>query len=158
MGSTVYNPPVYSPAPRRKSWFERNWKWFVPAVLVFLVAIAGLFVLAILSFVNGLMRSSDAYKTAIQRAEQSPMVAVKIGHPFRVGRLIAGSINLNNDSGEAELSIPISGDRGTGHILVGAKKSAGKWTFQTLEVHVDGDQDVIPLLGPDGGPPPDDAV
>jgi hypothetical protein len=131
-----------------KSWFSRNWKWFVPLLLAASMAVLAAFVLALLSVVTGMMRSTEAYTTAIQRAEQSPEVASKIGHPLRVGRLISGRVNLNGDSGEAVLSIPISGDRGSGRILVAAKKQAGKWTFQTLEVHVNGDEMVIPLLSP----------
>jgi hypothetical protein len=158
MSSNVYGPASDSPVSRRKSWFERNWKWFVPVLVVFLLATAALFVFAILSFVTGLMRSSDAYKLAIQRAEQSQAVAAKIGRPFRVGWLMMGSINLKDDGGDAEMSIPIAGDRGAGRIIVVAKKTARLWTFQTLEVHVDGDAKIIPLIASDGGPPADDVI
>lgn len=155
MGSPVYNPPMYPPAPR--TWFGRNWKWFVPTIVVAFVAMVGLFIFAILSFVFGIMRSSEPYQTAIQRAQQNPVVWQKIGHPVRVGRFFSGSINVSGDTGDAELSIPISGDRGAGHILVSAKKRAGKWTYETLEVHVDSDGTVIPLLGP-GALTGDDSV
>jgi hypothetical protein len=158
MGTTVNNAPAYSPAPRRKSWFDRNWKWFVPALAVLMCGMVALFVLGVYEFASGMIRGSDAYKVAIERAEQSPAVAAKIGRPFKIGKLITGSIRLNNGSGDAELSIPILGDRGAGRILVAATENAGKWTFQTLEVHVDGDEKVIPLMGPNGGPPPDELI
>jgi Cytochrome oxidase complex assembly protein 1 len=64
---------------------------------------------------------------------------------------------LNNDSGDAELSIPISGPRGKGRILVAAKKEHGRWSYQTMEVDVDGDDTAIPLLNPgEGAPAPKD--
>jgi hypothetical protein len=158
MSSPVYNPPNYAPPVRAsQTWFGRNWKWFVPCLVVTFAAVVTLFVFSLLSLAFGMMRSSEAYQTAITRAQQNPAVWAKIGHPFRVGKLLSGSIHLNGDSGDAEMSIPISGDQGSGHILVGAKKRAGKWTYQTLEVRVDSDGTVIPLLGP-GGASSDDAV
>jgi hypothetical protein len=111
------------------------------------------FVGGVLELVTTIMRSSDVYKTAVQRAENSPLVAEKIGRPFKIGWFTSGNINVSGDSGNADLSIPISGQRGSGRILVGAKKRHGKWTYQTLEVEVDGDEATIPLLTPDGGKP-----
>lgn len=160
MSSPASNPPMYPIVRAPKTWFGRNWKWFVPVLCAFAAALLGLFVLGIYFAVTGIMKSNDAYKTAIQRAEQNPVVWEKIGHPFRVGSLISGNVNLNGPSGEADISIPIHGDHGSGHIFVSAKKRAGKWTYEVLEVHVDGDGTVIPLLGAGGGEaaPADDSV
>jgi len=91
-----------------------------------LIAALGLFALGVFEFTTTLIRSSDAYKIAVQKAEQSPLVWSKIGHPFQIGMLIEGNISLNNDSGEAELSIPISGDLGSGHILSERDEKARK--------------------------------
>jgi hypothetical protein len=113
------------------------------AALVFGLFLGGVFELA-----TSLIKSSDAYKTAVQRAEDSPEVREKIGYPLKVGWFTSGRINVAGDSGNADLSIPISGPRGKGHILVSAKKRNGKWAYQTLEVEVDGEA-VIPLLSPE---------
>ena len=117
------------------------------------VLMVGLFVGGVFELVTSIMRSSDAYKTAVQKAENSPDVAERIGRPLKVGWLASGSINVTDDSGDADLSIPISGPRGKGHIEVSAKKKHGKWTYQTLEVDVDGSDIAIPLLSPEIGAP-----
>jgi hypothetical protein len=109
----------------------------------------GAFVGGILKLVSSIMRSSDAYKTAVQRAEESQLVTEKIGHPIKVGWFTSGNIDVSGDRGNADLSIPISGPRGKGHIEVSAKKQHGKWTYQTLEVDVDGSDTAIPLLSPE---------
>jgi hypothetical protein len=149
MSTPAYSLPGNAPAPPTRTWFARNWGWFVPVMLLGAVLLFGLFAAGIFELVTSLMRSSDAYKTAIQRAEDSPQVAQKIGYPLKVGWFTSGNINLVNDNGEANLSIPISGPRGKGHIEVSAKKRHGKWTYQTLEVDVDGDDTAIPLLTPE---------
>jgi hypothetical protein len=153
MSTPTYDLPGNAPIRPPKTWFARNWTWFVPVLITALALLIGLFVLGVLELVTSIMQSSDAYKTALQRAEDSPQVAEKIGHPIKVGWFTSGNINVSGDSGDADLSIPISGPRGKAHIEVSARKQRGTWTFQTLEVDVDGDDTAIPLLTPDIGAP-----
>ena len=134
------------PPPPPQGWFGRNWKWFVPTgcatlLVLFLCFIAGIFAVVATS-----MKSSDAYKEAMARAQADPRVIEKIGQPMRSGWFVSGSVNTNPASGQADLSIPISGPNGKGKIYVGAKKTAGRWRFETLEVEVDGSPDRIDLL------------
>jgi len=159
MSSSAYTPPSYTPPAQYKSWFARNWKWFMPLLAFTALGTLCLFVVGVYEIAANMVRSSDVYSIAIQKAQQSPAVWSNIGRPFQVGKFVQGNIGLSNDNGEAELSIPISGAQGAGHIVVSAKKRAGQWTFQTLEVHVDADGTVIPLLGPGGeAAPADDSV
>jgi hypothetical protein len=157
MNTPVQNYPDDAPPRQPKTWFGRNAKWFIPVLVVSAVLAVALFVGGILEFAHALMSSSEAYKTAVQRAEDSPALAERIGRPMHVGWFTAGSIHLNNDSGDAELSIRISGPRGNGRILVAAKKEHGRWSYQTMEVDVDGDHTAIPLLhSGEGAPAPKD--
>jgi hypothetical protein len=136
------------PALPDKNWFQRNWKWFVPSgcltiILLFLAFFAGVLSIAELS-----LKGNDAYAQAMARAQASPQVATRIGLPLKVGWFVSGSINTSGDSGDADLSIPISGPKGKGKILVVAKKVAGSWQFETLRVEVDSQRDQIDLLQP----------
>jgi hypothetical protein len=142
------------PAAPRKGWFGRNWKWFVPTgcmtIIVLIVAlIGGIFVLAM-----GTMKSSDAYTQAMARVQADPQVADKLGRPVTPGWFISGNVNVNGDSGDANLSIPISGPKGKGKIYVEAKKSAGTWQFETLQVEVVGQPGRIDLLQETQAAPP----
>jgi len=135
--------PAYPAPQRRKSWLN-NWKILVPAVLL----VIALSLFGLLSFVFSLFRNSYPYKTAVQSASQSAQVASEIGTPIHVGWLASGNISYNNSDADANLSIPISGPKGSGHILVAGKKRANKWTFQTFEVDVDGQSAPIELPNP----------
>jgi hypothetical protein len=134
-----------SPESPRPPWIYRHWKWFIPVFIV--GGIAG-FVFVLFSAIEYSFRASDAYNFALKKAAVSPEVAARVGSPFQVAWFVAGHINLNNSDGEAALSIPISGPRGRGKIVVKGKKHAGRWTYQTLEVDVSGEAEPIPLLGP----------
>ncbi|WP_428231615.1 hypothetical protein [Flavobacterium sp.] len=49
----------------RKSWWERNWKWFVPTGCVSLLLIFIVFIASIFFGVTSMMKDSDAYKGAM---------------------------------------------------------------------------------------------
>ncbi|MGO9589551.1 MAG: cytochrome c oxidase assembly factor Coa1 family protein [Candidatus Acidiferrales bacterium] len=145
-------PPIPAipgfPAPqRRKSWLN-NWKVLVPVLILVIALCFGLFVFAILSFVYSMFRNSYPYKMAIQNANASTEVTAEIGTPVHVGWWTTGNINYNNSDADADFSIPISGARGSGHIIVVGKKRAGRWAFQTFEVDVDGQKTPIQLMNP----------
>jgi len=144
----MQTPPAFStppPVPKRTSWWSRNWKWFVPVITLAVVLIVG-FVVGIFALVFGIMKSSDAYKMAVLRASNSPQVVAAIGRPIKEGTFTAGSIHVTNETGEANLIIPISGPKGQGNIHVGATKSGSMWTFYKLYVVVDGSGQQIDLL------------
>lgn len=128
------------------NWWGRNWKWFVPVgCLGTLVLFAG-FIVLIMYFVFGMMKSSDAYNVAVAKARAHTLVKESIGTPIEEGVFITGSINASGPSGQASLSIPISGPNGEGTIFVEAEKSAGLWTFSTLVVEIKETKQRIDLL------------
>jgi len=137
--------PMQPDAPR-KGWFGRNWKWFVPTGCMTIIVLIVAFVGGIFAFVAGSMKSSDAYTQAMARVAADPQVADKIGHPVSPGWFISGNVNVNGDSGDANLAIPVSGPKGKGKVYVEAKKGAGLWQFETLQVEVEGQPGRIDLL------------
>jgi len=144
MGTSMgaITPP---PGPR-KSWFDRNWKWFVPSGCLTVIVLFLAFVAAVFGIVETSFRSSGPYTHALALAQASSQVSDKIGRPLMPGWFVEGSININGDSGDADISIPISGPRGKGEIYVVANKIAGVWQYKTLQVEVNGQPDRIDLL------------
>lgn len=152
-------PPPIQPLPRqaKKGWFSRNWKWFVPLLVVVSVLLVAGFVVGIVASVFGLMKSSDAYKKAVARVNADPQVISALGEPVQEAMFFTGNVNLTNDSGHANFVIPVSGPHGKGTLYVIADKSAGSWTFSTLSVEVEGSGQKIDLnneAGKDAAPNP----
>lgn len=129
-----------------KNWWERNWKWFVPVGCLGLMVLATGFVFLILTIVFGMIKSSDAYQIALAEATSHPAVQEAMGTPIEPGLLVAGNIHISGPSGQANLSIPISGPKGKGTIYAVAAKSAGQWLFSTLVVEVKTGRQRINLL------------
>ncbi len=136
------------PAP--PNWWSRNWKWFVPTGCLTLILLFGLFITLIISVAMGSMKSSDAYKQAVARARANPTVVASLGTPIAEGYFVSGNISVQNDRGNADLQIPISGPKGKAVIYAVAVKSAGQWEFSRLSVAIEG-QPELDLLGSEPG-------
>ena len=137
--------------PEKKNWWDRNWKWVVPVgCLTGIAAFVG-FIALIMMIGFGAMKASDVYREALAIAKADPAVVEALGTPIKAGFFTSGNINVNGPSGNADLSIPISGPKGKGTIYVEATKSAGEWLFSRLEVAIAGAQERIylqPLTAP----------
>jgi hypothetical protein len=134
--------PSFTPAPPRKGWFSRNWKWLVPT---FLIVFFGL-PLALIGTVFAAMKNSDVAKEALLRAQANPLLVQKLGRPIEAGWLVSGSINVSGASGDADLTVPISGPKGQGKIYVTAHKGAGAWDYQVMVAAIEGSNQRINLL------------
>lgn len=137
---------VTPPAQPRKSWFKRNWKWLIPACCLFIFLLIAGGIGGLLAIVEGSIKNSGAYTQALAQAQANPQVIGQIGQPMSPGMFVSGNINASGDSGDADISIPVSGPKGKGRIYAVAKKSAGQWQFQTLQFGADGQADRIDLL------------
>jgi hypothetical protein len=92
------------------------------------------------------MKSSDVYKDALARAKTHPAVIEALGSPVTEGLLLSGNTNVNGASGEANLSIPVSGPKGKGTIYVAATKSLGRWNYSGLVLEIERTHQRIDLL------------
>ena len=122
----------------KPSWWSRNWKWVVPVgcLTPIVVCCGGGTLILLLAF--GAIKSSDPYKEALERAKANEEVKGLLGEPIEAGFFVSGSIETSGASGKADLSIPISGPKGSATIYVTASKTAGKWEYSTLEVAKNG--------------------
>lgn len=142
--SPAPQPPPVRPAPSR-DWWQRNWKWFVPAGCLTFIALGLAFIASILLLVFSAMKSSDAYKIALARAKADPRVEAAIGTPIKEGLFVSGSTKVTGGSGESDITIPIHGPKGRARIYAVATKSEGEWKYSKLKVKVEGTGETIDL-------------
>jgi hypothetical protein len=134
---------------RSATWYQRNWKWFVPALILAAILVIVLFLGGLLWFLESAVHGAFAYDVAVKTASVSPQVKEALGSPLQVGWLTTGGFNYSGPEADVQISIPVSGPKGRGHISVVAKKRANHWSFESFEVDVKG-QDPIQLNVPDG--------
>jgi hypothetical protein len=143
------SPPAGPPpgTPPRRGWFGRNWKWFVPLVIVLPIIVCCGGITTIMGVAFGAIKSSEPYKYAVAQAEANPQVVAALGTPIKTGFMVSGNINLNNDAGNADLSIPVSGPKGSGTIHVVGTKTGGVWTYNSVTFQAAGSPQPIDLIG-----------
>lgn len=123
-----------------------NWKWVVPlGCFGGLVLMAG-FIASIFIIVFSLLKNSDVYQDSFQKASTHPTVTEKIGTPIEEGWYVLGNISTSNSSGNADLTIPITGPLGGATIYVIAHKRAGDWVMTVQDVKIESTGEVIDLL------------
>jgi hypothetical protein len=125
---------------------QRNSKWTGPAGCLSILAMVALLGGAIVLLVFTLFRHTDVYREAAARAEANAQVRAELGEPVREGWWVMGQVRITGPSGRANISIPLKGSRKDGTLHAVAHKSAGRWTYDTLEVAVDGRSGRISLL------------
>ena len=141
-------PKTHPPSAKEKSrtWWQRNWKWFVPVACVGFLVLFAAFITLIITIVFGMVKSSDVYKDALATAQSHPAVVKALGSPIEAGIFVMGSINVSGPSGQADLAIPISGPNGKGTIYARASKAANRWTFSQLVVEIKATKERIDLI------------
>lgn len=136
-------PPQFpgAPQPQPKSG-SGCWKWGALgcgiALAIVAVIIIGLFVA-----VFGLIKQTFVYKDAVRRAQQNPQVQAALGTPIGTGFWVSGSVHSANDTGTADVRIPIQGPKQKANIHCVASMKENNWKYETLVVE------------PEHGPPID---
>lgn len=133
-------PPVdaASQQPQKQPLLSKHWKRYL--------AIAVCFAVILFVVVSQTLGDTEVSKMAIAAAESNPAVKQRLGDPIKRGFFTSGSIEISGSSSHADLEIPIRGSRGKATIYAVAKKSAGIWKFDTLEVAFDGASPRVSLL------------
>ena len=81
------------------------------------------------------LQSCGAYTQAVPKAQADPRVIQVLGTPVEPDWYVMGFVNLVNNGGHAELTIPLKGGSGrTGKLIVTADKAGGAWTLSQLDL------------------------
>jgi Cytochrome oxidase complex assembly protein 1 len=130
----------------KRSWLEQNPYWKIPLGCLILIVLIGLFAVTLITVITTSIRCSDAYKQAMTQSAANSQVRELIGEPIKPAWFISGQLNVSGSTGNANLSIPISGPRGKGTIRAVANKAGGVWRFTELQVIVEGQPGAVDLL------------
>lgn len=116
------------PAPRRNTWWRRNWPWALAGGLVF-------FTILFFAIINS-FKSNRAYLDAVRMASSDSRVIAAIGTPVVPGYFPGGNVQTNwgghGTSGTAYFDIPLSGPRGEGSLSVEALRDSAGWRITRL--------------------------
>lgn len=131
----------------QKSWFGRNWLWFVPTVgcLGFILLIIFGIGAAIFG-VSNMINNATPVEYAIEKASTNEKVIEWLGEPIEKDGIPSGNISFKNDNGEVDFSIPLKGNKGEGTLIIRGIKVNGEWVYEDLYVRIKETQEEINLL------------
>lgn len=114
--------------------------------LLLILVVGGIFGVGAFG-IFGALGNSDAGKLAVERAEADPRVVEALGTPLETGWMTQGSISLDGQSGRADLTLPVTGPKGSGRLHVLAQRWAGEWELERVTLEVEGSSERIEIVG-----------
>ncbi len=125
-------PPRAAAAPRQQG--RRGCLWIaIPAGCVVILLVCGGFGAALFFGVMAALKNSEPYQRAIDLAQANPEVRQTLGEEITPGWAISGSINVSNDQGDVDMTIPLSGSQGSGQVRIRGRKANGRWNYDQIE-------------------------
>lgn len=94
-------------------------------------------VFCLVFFVFRLIKSSDVYREASDRAMRDPRVIAALGEPITTGFWVGGNVKIDNNRGTADFRFPISGPKGKAVVHAVAWRDEREWHYTTLRVRPD---------------------
>jgi hypothetical protein len=125
-------------ATGERTWWQRNLKWVIAGGVLLCLLTFALFIGGVVMLASSAMRSNDVHRTAMERVAAHPEAVARLGTPVEPGFFTSGSIEVNPRSGSADVSIPVSGPQGSGAISVVARKRAGTWYYDVMQLESEG--------------------
>lgn len=115
-------------------------------IVVIVVFAVVLFGGGIFYFVMNLLKSSDAYAMAMETLRSDSRAVELLGEPIEDGMFPMGSVETSGSSGYADLTISVSGPKGSGKLYVLANKWMDDWRPEEM-VLVVGEMEIDLLAG-----------
>jgi hypothetical protein len=112
---------------------QRLWAIAGAAVIAGVV----LFVVGIVFLVMMLFKSSDAYQLGVAKLEASAEAMAALGPPISTG-FPSGNMNVSGNSGSADLSFSVTGQKAKGTVYLDATKDMGQWKANRIELEIEG--------------------
>jgi hypothetical protein len=101
----------------------RYWRGMVLGLLIAVIFLAVL---------NHFIATKRAAQVAIETAQSSGLLAQAVGTAISMGIWAHGRVLEGNDGGNADLQIPVYGDRGRGTLFAWEQRNRGPWHICSL--------------------------
>ena len=123
----------------KESWLKRNWKWLIPATVVF-ISIIGIIYSSnspeALTDIVQAYNDESLYEKAIEKANSDKRILQSFGtlQPIDKLAILEGNTVYSNNNNLAELSVRIKGEKGNGKLDIIAEKLGTEWKYKKIIV------------------------
>jgi hypothetical protein len=135
-----------------RSWWKRNWKWFLPTFIVIFLILSGLIFSSIID--GNVTDIAQAYsdnslcEKAIEKAKTNQRVIEVIGEIEPIDKLaiLEGNAVYTKNNNSVELSIRIKGKKGKGKMDISAEKKGKEWNYKKINIRIKEPKEEIQIL------------
>ena len=134
-----------------RSWFKRNWKWFVPCALSLIVIIGLLSSSKVGGKIAGMAKihtKSAVCHNALEIAKKNENVIELMGELQPLGKLaiVEGFHQYSNDYNKLEISVTVTGTKMENKIRskmdILAERNGNKWIYKTINIRIKKPEDL----------------
>ncbi|MBJ2174316.1 hypothetical protein JBL43_08705 [Aureibaculum sp. A20] len=125
---------------KQESWWNRNWKWFLP-----LIGVTVVIVFLIFSEVGGMSvdiakaySEPDLYDNAFEKVKSDKRVIELLGEiePTDKLAILEGVVKYSNEKKTVYTSIRIIGTKGSGRVDISADLIDNVWNYKKINVRI----------------------
>lgn len=135
-----------------KSWWKRNWKWFLPTFLLMFLLLFGLILsLSIDGNVTDIAQAysdNSLYEKAIEKVKKNKRVLEVLGEIEPIDKLaiLEGNAIYSNNNNSVELSVRVKGNKGKGKMDISAEKNGNGWEYKKINIRIKEPKEEIQIL------------
>ena len=120
---------------------QRNWA--IAAAIVY--GLGALFFIGIFVAAFVALSNLEPFDTIKHEAANNPQIAEYVGSPVEVGFWTGGSVNQHNQTGDADVTVSVTGPLASGTLRMVSVRQNGVWTVRKMALTLDGTGQVIAL-------------
>ena len=125
----------------KKSWLQRNIKWFIPVVIVLLFLGSALFSTASDAQMGDYataLNDDALFQDALHQAQQNKEVTMVFGTLQPIGQLaiIESNVEYSDNNNHVNLSVRVKGNKAKGRMDVVATKANNTWHYNIIKIRV----------------------
>ncbi len=123
---------------KQKSWWKRNWKWFVPLSVILVLIVSFFMSLEISGARTDLAQAysdTELYNNALEKVKSKQKVIDLLGKIETIDKLaiLEGEVHYSNNNQTVNSSIRI---KGKAKMDITANKINNKWSYKTINVRI----------------------
>lgn len=134
----------------QKSWWQSNWKWFVPVFIVVIISIGFLSAITKGNSTDIVQAYSETslYENAIAKAKTNQRVVKVLGEIEPIDKLaiLEGNAIYSNNNNTVTTSIRIKGSNGKAKLDIIANKNGNDWIYKKITIRINNPKEEIQVL------------
>lgn len=124
-----------------RNWFKRNWKWFVPVILLSILFIVVFSLSGSKNHMSNFVLAyadTPLYENAVKKSNANKEVQSVLGklEPVDELAILESNVEYGDNNKSVNLSVRVHGNKGTGKMDVLATRKGKGWKYKNIKIRI----------------------